>query len=325
MNASPKRAVLTLATGKPLYFKMAVNLARSFLWWHKGSDVEFIIATDIEMPLPPDLGKVMLIKLQPGQYGKGFSPKLYLDCISPAKETLFIDADCLCATNIESIFEKFKAWEVSVIGREETEGELFGDIAARCRAVGVNWVPRFCGGIYYFRRGPVSEQVFQTARDLEKRYDTLGLARLRGMPNEEPLIGLAMAMTGQHPIPEDGSIKAEPMFFSGRTELDVFKGFARLFNAHGLPKPTPEWKIPNEAHPAVVHFNCSFAEQPPYTTETVRLEKVMRDGWPLPLATAYAWLKCTLPFRVEHGFKSLLRPCFHGLFGHRTIKPSARL
>lgn len=325
MSELIERAVLTLAVGKPVYFQMAVNLARSFSIWHPNRDIKFVLATDRSDPLPMDSCHVSRIQLQPGQYGSGFSPKLHLDRISPAQETLFLDADCLCVGNLEKVFERFKNWDMSVIGREETEGELFGDIAERCRTVSVSWVPRFCGGIYYFKKGGVATKVFDKARELEQRYDELGLARLRGVPNEEPLIGLAMALADQHPIPEDGSIKAEPMFFSGQTELDVFAGHARLFNLPGMPAPRPDWKIPAEARPLVVHFNCSFAERPPYTTEALRLEKVLGFGWPIAAATAYAWLKCALPFDIGKQTKDMLRPIYHALFGCRQVKRSARL
>jgi hypothetical protein len=304
---------------------MAMNLARSFFLWNKDNGIRFFIATDSNLSLPQDLKETCVIKIKPGEYGQGFSPKLHLDKLAPAQETLFIDSDCLCAANLEFVFDRFKSWDVSVIGRHETEGELFGDIAARCRAVGVSWTPRFCGGIYYLKKGPVSEKVFSTARELEKRYNELGIQTLRGVANEEPLVGLAMALANQHPIPEDGTIKAEPMFFSGRTQLDVFRGSARLANLRGAPSPYPEWKIPNEARPAVVHFNCAFAEQPPYTTEALRLKKVLHDSWPLFLATAYAWCKCTLPFLLAVRSKQILRPGFHLLFGPRAVKPSARI
>lgn len=325
MDKAVKRAVLTIATGKPLYFQMAVNLARSFLLWHRDSDINFFIATDADVPLPPDLKAVTIIKLKPGELGSGFSTKLHLDKLAPAEQTLFVDSDCLCAGSLDGAFDKFEAWHVSVIGREETDGELFGDIRKRCNAVGVAWVPRFCGGMYYLKKGPVSARVFATARELEKRYDEIGMVRLRGVPNEEPLVGLAMALADQHPIPEDGTIKAEPMFFSGRAELDVFRGFARLANVPGKPRPYPEWNIVTEARPAVVHFNCSFAEQPPYTTEALRLRKVCQDGWPLPVATAYAWFKRTLPFVIAEKAKAIFRPAYHLLLGHRTVKRSARM
>lgn len=320
-----ERAVLTLAIGKPVYFRMAINLARSFCVWHPDNKIKFVLATDCADRLPMDLLKISRVQLEPGQYGTGFSPKLHLDRISPARETLFLDADCLCAGNLERVFDRFRKWDVSVIGREESDGELFGDIAKRCQTVGVPCVPRFCGGIYYFKRGDVSTQVFSKARELERQYDQLGLERLRGAANEEPLIGLAMALANQHSVPEDGSIKAEPMFFSGRTELNVFSGYARLHNLPGTPAPYAEWKIPTEARPTVVHFNCSFAERPPYTTEALRLDKVLRCGWPLPIATAYAWLKCALPFSMVNAAKDVLRPAYHGLFGYRPVKPSGRL
>ena len=48
---SATRAVLTIATGKWVYLNMAIALARSFLWWHRDSSIEFYIATDIADPI----------------------------------------------------------------------------------------------------------------------------------------------------------------------------------------------------------------------------------------------------------------------------------
>ena len=324
-NQPPKRAVLTLALGKPVYIKMAYNLARSFLWWHHDSDIEFFLATDSREALPPDLVKIHVIPLEKGQYGTGFSPKLHLDRIAPADETLFLDADCLCVADLAPVFEKFCGREVSVAGRTEIDGELFGDIAARCRAVGAPWTVRFCGGLYYLKKGEVCTEVFRIARQLETRYDALGITRLRGVPNEEPLIGLGMALCGQEPVPEDGLIKAEPMFFSARSEIDVFMGRARLFNVPTKAKPYPEWQIPAEARPAVVHFNGAFAEEPPYTTGVLRLKQVMKNVWPLPLATLYAALCRALPFWIMWQVKEKLRPAYHSLFGPRAVKRTGRV
>src|SRR6266851_6927323 len=90
-------AVFTIATGKPVYLEMAVALARSFRRWHRGDDIRFFLATDKDRSqLPPDLADLDLIPLKPGQYGAGFTAKLYLDHIAPAERSLFIDADCLC-------------------------------------------------------------------------------------------------------------------------------------------------------------------------------------------------------------------------------------
>src|SRR5436190_21376165 len=96
MTGTDERAVLTIAAGKPLYLQLALNLARSFLFWHRNSEIRFWIATDQPCELDPSLEQVGLIRLKPGQLPQGFSSKLHLDTLAPARQTLFVDADCLC-------------------------------------------------------------------------------------------------------------------------------------------------------------------------------------------------------------------------------------
>lgn len=152
MIVCTQRAVLTIATGKPIYIQMAVNLARSFKWWHRNSSIRFIIVTDQKRSIPSDLSDIKVIELQPGQYGQGFSPKLYLDKLAPAEQTLFIDADCLCVGSLESVFNRFAKHAVSVVGGTISEGEWFGDVAALCQRFGVEALPKFNGGIYYLEK-----------------------------------------------------------------------------------------------------------------------------------------------------------------------------
>jgi hypothetical protein len=325
MNRMPaRRAVLTLAVGNPVYLQMAINLARSFRLWNDPVEIGFFLATDLQTPLPSDLGFVNKIDLRPNELGRGFSAKLHLDEIAPAEETLFLDADCLCVGNLTSVFARFRGRDVSVIGRKETTGELFGDIAARCEALKIPWVPRFCGGLYYLRSGPCCRSVFETARALKERYRELNLVPLRGMANEEPLIGAALAAHSQELVPEDGTIKAEPMFFSGETEIDVLKGVARLADVPNKAKPYPTWKLGHEARPLVVHFNCSFAERPPYTREAWRLKKVMKSGWPVWLTTMFAYMAFDVPFHSSRLIKNGLRPIYWKLFGPRRVRQSRR-
>ena len=233
---TPERAVLTLALGKPLYTEMAFNLARSFLWWHRENDVQFFLATDQEGSPPPDLRKIQLIKLQRGQYGEGFSPKLFLDVLAPAPRTLYIDADCLCVGKLDTVFARFAGRPVSVVGGSISEGEWFGDVEKMCRRVGAKALPKFNGGIYYLERGDVSRQVYAQARDLEQEYDALGLKRLRGRPNDELLMAMAMAAHHQEAIPDDGSILGDPQACPGPMSLDAIKGGSRLTNP---PPPHP--------------------------------------------------------------------------------------
>jgi hypothetical protein len=323
MNRESQRAVLTIATGKAVYIEMAANLARSFKYWHNGSNIRFALATDQPQFIPPDLHDIEVISLRPGQYGPGFSPKLYLDQLAPASKTLFIDADCLCVGPLDAVFDQFEGHAVSVIGDTVSDGEAWGSVPDICEACQIESLPRFVGGVYYLEKGEVSSKVFEKARELEPRYDDIGLARLRGFANEEPLIAIAMAICGQSPIAEDGRIKADAMSFTFREDVDVIKGRAALFNKEGGPFPTRVTLT--EAHPLIVHFNCTFAERHPYPRETFKLEKVIAKGWPKWLASVCAGLSRSAPQKATQVFKDLFRPAYRKVFGVRGVAPSKRI
>ena len=90
------KSVLTIATGKQLYIEMAVNLARSFKLWNDGSGIDFHLVTDLPQHLPADVKAfVKIVQVQPGEFGAGFTPKLYLDKLAPEGQTIFIDSDCV--------------------------------------------------------------------------------------------------------------------------------------------------------------------------------------------------------------------------------------
>jgi hypothetical protein len=321
---SPQRAVLSIATGKPIYLQMAINLARSFKWWHKDSDIQFVLATDRKDLLPQDLSDIEVIELQPGELGQGFSPKLHLDKLAPADCTLFVDADCLCVGSLESVFDRFAGHAVSVVGKALTEGEFFGDVKLVREQFNLSYLPYFVGGLYYFERGETSTSVYETARALEPQYDEIGLIRLRGRPNEEPLMAIAMAMHGQTPIPEDGSIKAEPMFYPSGMTVDVIRGKATLWNSPKHPLHSSIWGLA-EASPLIVHFHCVNAEVAPYTRECLKLEKIIHEHWNPQLANSYAFLKLSIPQIAVNAFKDTFRPLYRKLFGVRKIRISERV
>ena len=321
----PPRAVLTLALGKPLYLDMAFNLARSFFWWHRSGEIQFYLATDSDNPLPRDLPKLRPIRLQPGQYGEGFSPKLFLDAIAPADHTLFVDADCLCVGNLDTVFERFKGRAVGVVGGSISQGDWFGDVASLCRRLGVKALPKFNGGIYYVERGDVATRVYTQARALEKEYDALGLLRLRGRPNDELLMAAAMATHGLDAVPDDGSILADPFACPGPLSLDVINGGAHLNNP---PAPHPlhrEWCLLNEVSPLIVHFLGDAHKTYTYRREVIRLRFAFRHPVLRAAANVYAALAVQFPGWFWSELKPRLRPVYRAIFGSRTIRPSERL
>lgn len=320
--ADTPRAVVTIATGKKVYMDMAAALARSYHYWNE--DIPFILLTDYSSIVPSDIGQlegVEVIRKNLSPMGRGFSIKLFLDKLSPAQETLFIDADCLVTGPIKPVFERFRGQSVSTIGALQSEGEWFGDIKDRCRGFDVESVPVFVGSVYYFRHDAICRQVFDKARAILPFYNEHGFVRLRGVPNEEPLLSVGMACFGQEPIADDGLLKADAMNFEDSIAIDIFTGKV-AFNGSGSQKTS--WGV-THATPVIAHFNDAYAEGPPYTREQSKLKQVYQHGWAEQTASMYAWCRHQLPHSIMSRAKEVGRPLYRALFGAREVKKSPRL
>ena len=320
-----KPAVFTIATGKPVYLRMAFALARSFRLWHRNSEIDFYFVTDTPpADLPVDLRDLNMIPITAGQYGTGFRTKLHLDILAPADCSMFIDADCLCVGPLDDAFRAFRGHAVSVIGPMVRDIEWFGDIAAICRQHNIPAIPKFNGGVYYLERDSACTEVFQTARRLAERYDELGFVRLRGQPNDEVLISLAMAIHRQTPIPDRGDIMNTIIDGPCGVELDVVEGYARIPNPKNHPLRNP-WHEPEMMRPKIVHFLGIDTDVYPYSREVLRLERRFRDGWPQWLADLYALLAISIPSLLGKALKDALRPLYHTVVGVRPVKTSSRI
>lgn len=320
----PDRAVLTIATGKPLYFEMALTLARSFRRWNSDNAIAFYLVTDQASPLPTDLrGQVHVRCVEPNQFGDGFSPKLHLDELACANATLFIDADCLCGRGLSDVFERFAGRSVATVGGRIAEGEWFGDVRATCRRLGVSSLPKFNGGVYYLERGPMSREVYATARRLEAKYDDLGLVRLRGRPNDELVMAGAMAIHGLESFPDDGSILGDPQACPGPITLHIVTGKVRMINP---PPPHPDhrdWYLLSEISPAIIHFLGEWNRHPVYRREACVLRLI---GWNCPAALACMLGRFIVaPLNATEILRTWLRPLYRAVFGVRRLRRSDRL
>lgn len=303
-------AVITLATTRPIFVRMAIALARSFLFWNRGTGIGFYIVTDLEFALPRDLQDVGVLRVAPGALGTGFSPKLRLDEIAPAARTLFLDADCLCFGPLAGVFDRFAGRAVSVAGTTRTEGDWWCDIAALRARLGLGPMPFFNGGLYYLEPGAEASAVYARARALEDQYDGLGLMRLRGRPNDEILMSIALAERGLMPVEDDGSLLGclddDTVAFAS---MDVLGGTCRLVPKDGRPAVAPR----------IVHFLDYISEQWPYRAEALKLRLASEQGLPPALARALAAAAISLPGRAADAAKDVLRPAYRSLFGARTV------
>lgn len=319
------RAILTLAVGKPLYFSLATNLARSFSCWHRESDIRFFLATDSDAALPPDLKNVSVIHLETGEAGEGFSAKLHLDKLAPADRTLFIDADCLCTGHLNFVFDRFQGSPVGVVGGSISGGEWFGDVRTICDQFAVAALPKFNGGIYYIERGDMARSVYTQARELEKQYDQLGLKRLRNRPNDELLIAIAMARHGLAALPDDGSFLSSPFECPGPLTVDAIRGCATLINPPAPDARHNDWYPFTEVHPVLVHFLGDFHRHWTYRREAMRLRFARYGSVIAGIGKLISKLCIEWPARSGEWLKTTFRPLFHVLFGARTVHRSERL
>lgn len=304
---------------------MAINLARSFSLWNTESGINFYIATDLHESLPTDVKAfARIIALKPNELGVGFSPKLHLDKLAPYGQTLFIDSDCLIYGNLLPVFEKFKGHQVSVIGSYIASGEWFGDVAAICKKYQVEHLPKFNGGIYYLENGPIAAQVYATARELELQYDEIGFVRLRGRPNDEVLMALAMQLHHQNPIVDDSSIMCDPQSCPAPYVTDVIAGRNLLINP---PAPNPlhqGWYPFNKVSALVIHFLGHHSTDYQYKKDIYRLKKIA-EGKLTFIAEANALINIDLKNRMLLYLKNKFRGLYRLLFGVRRINVTDRI
>lgn len=302
-----------------------MNLARSFYYWNRNENINFYLATDRPGQLPADVRPyVKLIVLKEGELGTGFSPKLHLDKLAPAGQTLFIDSDCLIYGKLSRVFEAFRGHAVSVIGNYVSGGEWFGDVSSVCKKFNVGQMPKFNGGIYYIENGAIAAGVYRQARGLEKQYDAIGFVRLRGRPNDEVVMSLAMALSGQAPVADDGTIMSDPQACQGEYHLDVIKGKTRLVNLPYPDKRHQDWYPFVTVSPLIVHFLGYYTLQYPYRFDAYKLKMAAENRLNI-WSSAYGLLRIEYPERLKTFLKDILRPAFRLLFGARRVKQSERL
>ena len=316
--------VITLATGKKFYFDLAINLARSFILWNKNSNINFYIVTDLTYEMPKDLvGFIDIISIKQNEFGLGFTPKLFLDKVAPPGQTLFIDSDCLIFGDLLPIFEKFKGKKVSVVGNYISSGEWFGNISTICAKFSIPHLPKFNGGIYYLENGAAATEVYALARKIETKYDELGFVRLRGRPNDEVIMALAMQLNSMEPFIDDGNIMSDPQACQGGYQIDVLNGKRWLLNPikHAQYQ---SWYPFTRVEPLIFHFLGSYTQDYPYRREIYLLEKLMNNklNWSTKI---YSILTIEAPNRLKQNFKKIFRPIFRVIFGTRKIRKSERL
>ena len=280
--------IITIALGEKRYIEMSKMLALSLIQTNPG----------IKRAIVSDSGENQFTGLYDiyipynNVFGKGLTQKLYLDKYSPFSETLFIDADCLVFKSLHSTIKLCQKYPFVVFGDQINSGNWYMNVAEMCKKFNLQSIPLFNGGTYYFNKSYVVADIYSKARELSASYCELGFIEFRGSINEEPLISVAMAITGVDAVDDNGAAMRTPIGLQGSLNIDVLNGKCG-FNKQG-----------EYVEPAILHFAGSYADAFHYKREVAKLK--MANKLPA-LNKKVVSVIVNLSFNVPYGMFILIK------------------
>ncbi|QOG22149.1 MULTISPECIES: hypothetical protein [Bradyrhizobium] len=198
--------------------------------------------------------------------GRGVRQKMYIDQYSPFEETLFIDADCIAARPFEHELNEVRGFDFSpVVQRHLRAGdadEYFLDLPGLMHRLELPSLPKFNGGVYFFRKSALSARVFESARRIQNDPASYGLKAFDSTgPGDEPAYALAMAQHGISGYDDQGRLMRTPVSLRGKLTIDPTQGQCSFMRAEGLVTP------------AICHFAGDYRFLPEYYYARIALER----------------------------------------------------
>lgn len=210
------KGFVTMATGNERYYKMAINLLNSYKYFTT-RPYKFAIISDKENEYTEQFDDVVIIE----NAQKNYMDKIRLLEVCPYDENIFIDADCLAYSDLNSYWEIFeKADDFSAFGKMFPANSTLGwynkdTIGAFGNKI--KYVTHLHGVIYFVRPGDICNQMLKLCHKIIENYNEYDIT---GFPEaaDEPVFAIAMGIMGLKTI-------------NRRTENYVFLPIANYINA----------------------------------------------------------------------------------------------
>lgn len=195
-----ERGLVTVATGSDHYYKMAADLLLSYRGRGEGK-YPFALICDRENEYTALFDDVILVQ----EFRRSTVDKLLMRH-SPYQESLFLDADILVLENIDDLWDVFRdADDVSVFGTtlplDSLDGWFTYEGSGKYMPQ-VKYLLSMNGGIYYFRKSPRAEKIFEDALAVMADYASIDF-KYFDTPQDEPLMAMAMVINGCKPCEKD--------------------------------------------------------------------------------------------------------------------------
>jgi hypothetical protein len=201
------RGYLTLATGRPAFLEMAVDMVLS-LKEHTSLPVGVACDDGLAELARDQYGSVFdQVTTIPERFLGGRTRKFGVAEASPFEETVFLDADCIVLQPIDELFESLDGCDLAFLGSQLTEAEDHNHHGFSTR-----WLMRKFGlesylktnsGVFCFRREPAVEvmEAFRTCHEEEARPRLRGSILLGRWLGDEIAIGIVGGRLGLCSMP----------------------------------------------------------------------------------------------------------------------------
>ena len=259
-----KKGFITIAVGK-YYRYLAKYLAISYRLNSDGNYPLAVVTDQKTKELEKYFDHVIVTD---DEINDGYLYKLKLYNYSPFEETIFIDADSFVIRDISFYWEFFKESNFGVFGINSTNyrgAKNFFNPEKVLAEFEVTSIPKFNGGVYYFKKNEKAKKVFEDALALTERYDEFEMPRFsndaiqKTAKGDEPLISLSMIVNK-----ETSTIDSEKngMFHLNKSKylkLDVLKRECEFY------------KNQKKVTPSIVHFGGDRTKQYHYQKEVFKM------------------------------------------------------
>ncbi len=194
------KSFLTIATGDVKYYKMALNLLKSYKLFNK-EGAKFSIIADRKNEYTEQFDETIILD----------NPACsFMDKVNMLKDpvfdrNIFIDADCLVYGDIQYLWTLFPDSGISCFGRKfelnSDEGWFDSNNLGKYKDTVKSNIGMH-GGIYYFSKDNKTADVYKTCLDIINSYEDYTF-KYFSSPADEPVIALAMAINDIYPVDWD--------------------------------------------------------------------------------------------------------------------------
>lgn len=222
----PTKGFITVATGDKHYYKIALNLLKTYRL-ACDEPLPFAIFCDEENEYTKEFDDVRIYE----NATRSYLDKLEMFSMLPYDINIFIDADCLVFKNINRLFDMLSdADDFCCFGRvlpldDKTGWFEYDNLNDELKGK-IDYVVGLHGGIYYMRKTELCKKVLDDAKAFSENYADYKFKGKFSTPGDEPVVALSMAVNKCKPIPHDLSALICWWEYENNFKLDISSGAA---------------------------------------------------------------------------------------------------